>query len=797
MKKFYFFLFFALFLSAKLFCQPSFIWAKAVSGASATNQPNGIAVDASGNVYTVGSFTGTMDFDPGPSTFTMSDAGSGDIYITKFDASGNFVWARRIGAGCDDEGNAIVVDGAGDVLITGSFCGTVDFEPGPNVINMSAMNVDYFVCKINGNSGFGMWATQIVSGLNEYGYGVAVDNNNNVLVTGSFMGGDFDAGPGTYTVPVNGGMDIFVCKYTSGGVITWAGAMGGGSNDYGYGISVDGSGNVLTTGQYASTGDFDPGAGVSNLTAVGGNDIFVSKLSSAGAFVWAKSLGGTVNDIGIGIKADASGNVLTTGSFNGTGDFDPGVGSFSMTSAGSNDAFISKLDASGNFSWAKQFGASGVDGGSGISSDASGNVYTTGYFSNTVDFDPGPGTFNLSSAGLFDVFISKLDASGNFGWAVKMGSSGGEMSNGIFVDANTLIYTTGNFQNTVDFDPGAGVSNLTSLGSSDIFVQKLSTCTLTPVQPGAISGPSVMCAGAGAQTYSIAVVGGASGYVWSLPGGWSGTSSTNTISATPGSTGIFSVAATNSCGTGPSQTVNVTVNPAPNVTATGPGTVCSGNMACLTGSGALSYTWTGLCGFNSFSQSPCIPLTQGCSCGFTLAGTDANGCSKTVTLCVPTIPQPTVNASSSNTQICAGQSATLTASGASNYSWTPGGTGSVIVVSPTINTSYSVVGTTTNGCQGADSLFIVVSPCTGIHAASAAMAGIKVYPSPFRSFLTVTKSGKEKSLISIYNSLGKLLYSEEMTEEEKTLQLEQAPVGIYLVKIESLSNTYIFKVLKE
>jgi hypothetical protein len=108
-----------------------------------------------------------------------------------------------------------------------------------------------------------------------------------------------------------------------------------------------------------------------------------------------------------------------------------------------------------------------------------------------------------------------------------------------------------------------------------------------------------------------------------------------------------------------------------------------------------------------------------------------------------------------------------------------------------------VVGTTTNGCQGADSLFIVVSPCTGIHAASAAMAGIKVYPSPFRSFLTVTKSGKEKSLISIYNSLGKLLYSEEMTEEEKTLQLEQAPVGIYLVKIESLSNTYIFKVLKE
>jgi hypothetical protein len=220
-------------------------------------------------------------------------------------------------------------------------------------------------------------------------------------------------------------------------------------------------------------------------------------------------------------------------------------------------------------------------------------------------------------------------------------------------------------------------------------------------------------------------------------------------------------------------------------------------MACLTGSGALSYTWTGLCGFSSFSQSPCIPITPSCSCGFTLTGADVNGCTKTVTLCIPTAPQPTVTVSSSNTQVCTGQSATLIASGASNYSWTPGGTGSVIVVSPTVTTSYSVVGTTTNGCQGADSLFISVSPCTGIHAASVASANMKIYPSPFKSSLTITKGEKEKTIINIYNSLGKLVHSEEMIQEEKVFQLEHLPVGIYLIRLEASGSTYTFRVLKE
>ena len=140
--------------------------------------------------------------------------------------------------------------------------------------------------------------------------------------------------------------------------------------------------------------------------------MFVSKLDSAGAFVWAKQLGGTDSDQANSVAVDSSGNVYTTGSFSGTADFDPGAGTTNLTSAGSSDVFVSKLDSTGAFVWAKQFGGTGSDASNSVAVDSSGNVYTTGSFSGTVDFDPGGGTANLVSTGNGDVFVSKLSSAG-------------------------------------------------------------------------------------------------------------------------------------------------------------------------------------------------------------------------------------------------------------------------------------------------------------------------------------------------------------------------------------------------
>ena len=138
---------------------------------------------------------------------------------------------------------------------------------------------------------------------------------------------------------------------------------------------------------------------------------------------FAGQFGGTSNDYGNSIAVDASGNIYTTGYFAGTVDFDPSAGTYNLTSAGGNDIFISKLDASGNFVWAKQLGGTNDEKGNSIVVDASGNIYTTGNFAGTVDFDPGAGTFGLASTGNYDIFISKLDASGYFVWAKKMGGT--------------------------------------------------------------------------------------------------------------------------------------------------------------------------------------------------------------------------------------------------------------------------------------------------------------------------------------------------------------------------------------
>jgi gliding motility-associated-like protein len=459
---------------------PVFEWAKAMGGTN-FGESRSIAIDASGNVLTTGYFEGTVDFDPGAGAFNLT-SGSGDIFISKLDASGNFVWAKQLGGTGFDVSYSIATDASGNVLTTGYFEGTGDFDPGAGTFNLnSAGFVDIFISKLDASGNF-VWAKQLGGGTgNDISYSIATDASGNVLTTGYFTGtGDFDPGAGTFNLTSPGNRDIFISKLDASGNFVWAKRLGGTGNDDGYSIAIDASGNVLTTGEFFGTSDFDPGTGTFNLTSAGSWDIFISKLDASGNFVWAKKLGGTSTDFGNSIAIDASGNVFTTGNFQVSGDFDPGAGTFNLTSAGSYDIFISKLDASGNFGWAKQLGGTSTDFGNSIAIDASGNVFTTGDFIGTGDFDPGPATFSLTSAGDADGFISKLDASGNFVWAIQSGGTGTDRGYSIAIDALGNVLTTGYFEETVDFDPGACSYNLVSAGSNDSFIQKLSIGTAIP-----------------------------------------------------------------------------------------------------------------------------------------------------------------------------------------------------------------------------------------------------------------------------------------------------------------------------
>jgi hypothetical protein len=319
------------------------------------------------------------------------------------------------------------------------------------------------------------WAKAMGGSSRDIGFSITTDASGNVYTTGIFQGtADFDPSLGTTTLTSAGSYDIFIQKLDASGNFVWAKAMGGTSYDEGKSITTDASGNVYTTGFFEKTADFDPSAGTTNLTSAGFRDIFIQKLDASGNLLWAKAMGGTSDDEGNSITTDASGNVYTTGNFYGTVDFHSLVGATNLTSAGSHDIFIQKLNASGDFVWAKAMGGTtNNDKGWSITTDASGNVYTTGYFAGTADFDPSSGTTNLTSAGNGDIFIQKLDTSGNLLWAKAMGGAYYDFGRSISTDASGNVYTSGIFNGTADFDPSSGTTNLTSAGSYDIFIQKL------------------------------------------------------------------------------------------------------------------------------------------------------------------------------------------------------------------------------------------------------------------------------------------------------------------------------------
>ena len=174
------------------------------------------------------------------------------------------------------------------------------------------------------------------------------------------------------------------------------------------------------------------------------------------------------------ITLDHDNNLLIAGEFEGTVDFDPGVGTSNRTSSGTSDAYVTKLDTSGNFIWVQTLDGSSIVDCYDIAIDKMNNIYLTGRFFATVDFDPGAGTSLISATlGSCDIYVIKLDSAGNLTWVNCFGGDDDDYGEGIAVDENMNVYTTGRFQLSADFDPGTGISMQTSIGAQDVFIQKV------------------------------------------------------------------------------------------------------------------------------------------------------------------------------------------------------------------------------------------------------------------------------------------------------------------------------------
>ena len=479
MKVFLLILFFTLFIPGTLFCQTAKLeWAKQYAGPS-YDAGQAIALDAAGNIYATGYFSATVDFDPGPGVYNLTSSAAEDIYITKSAPNGNLIWAKSIGDFRYQAGYAITLDPAGNIYVTGIFFGTVDFDPGPGESKLiSAGNEDVFILKLDNNGNF-KWAKKFGGPTNDYSNAIILDNAGNIYLNGYFDGtSNFDTDNGVYNLTSHGATDIYVCKLNSSGSLIWARNMGGAASDAVYGIGLDNQNNVYSTGFFFGTADFDPGPGVANLQATGFGDGVIIKLSNSGDLIWAKQLGGTKQVRCNCLKVNpASGYLYIAGYFDGDADFDPGPGTSILSAPiDEEDVFVAKYDLNSNLKWAKQMGGPSFQEAYGIDTDDQGNVYTTGFFDVSADFDPGPGNYNLTATGLPDAFVSKLNAAGDFVWAVK--ASGDFFEGGYSVKANKTgeVYVLGTFNGTTDFDPGSEIYNLTSAGQSEVFMLKLKQC---------------------------------------------------------------------------------------------------------------------------------------------------------------------------------------------------------------------------------------------------------------------------------------------------------------------------------
>lgn len=445
---------------------PGTQWAKNIGGSRGLS----VQTDATGNVYTTGYFGGVGDFDPGPGTYYLT-ADGGDAYISKLDANGNFVWAVLIGGNSGtNRGVSILPDAAGNMYMVGYFSGTVDFDPGPATFNITS-NGQYDICvlKLDANGNF-IWAKAIGNTQSDLGYAACLDAIGNIYVTGVFQGiVDFDPGPAVFNMTGGSGVinKCFVWNLDGNGNFLKAFQITG-SYTEGDAITVDAAGNIYFCGNYTETADLNPGAAVFNVTSSGAADAFVVKLDNAGNFLWGKSFGGIGTNNCRSVKVDASGNVYLSGEFPFTVDFDPGPAVFNVTTAGSTDAYILKLNANGDFVFVKTLGGTAADAARDIALDAAANIYVTGVFQATADFDPGPATFNLTAISN-DIFICKFSSAGNFDWAFNIGGFTLDEGLSLHCSAAGNLFATGYFKEVVDFDPGP-CTNFLNSANGDTYI---------------------------------------------------------------------------------------------------------------------------------------------------------------------------------------------------------------------------------------------------------------------------------------------------------------------------------------
>ncbi|MFH1675599.1 MAG: hypothetical protein ABIC40_01150 [bacterium] len=374
-----------------------------------------IAIDDAGDLYITGYFQGVIDFDPGAGTDEHTSNGQRDVFVSKFDSDGTWIWTKTWGGNYDDEGKAITVRQS-TFYVAGFYQDNVDFDPDPleSCIMGGYGATDIFTSIFDTSGSF--ITVKVEGGVDsDWANDVAVNSAGKIFVTGIFQGTVyFDENVANMKIS-NGQEDVFLVWYDTDfsfqGVETWSGT----GWDRGYAVDVDGLGNVYVTGSFKGLDvDFDPGDGIDLISSAGQNDAFLTKFDSAVSYQWARTWGGSSGDYSFNVCVDGLCNVITVGTFYSIDmDFDPGSGSDLHASQGWDDAYLNVLDSFGDFVMARSWGGTDYDEAYGCAVSNTNAIFVSGlYYSSPMELAPvGAPCFEdshqVGNNGYDDAFLSK------------------------------------------------------------------------------------------------------------------------------------------------------------------------------------------------------------------------------------------------------------------------------------------------------------------------------------------------------------------------------------------------------
>lgn len=578
-------------------------WARS-GGGTVGDQGWKTCTDPSGNIYVAGEFS-SISITIG--TITIPGSGSSDVFIAKYDNSGNVLWARGIGGTGAENIGGIATSTAGDIAVFGSFRSPT-FTVAPfSVSNATTSGTsDVFLARFS-SIGVTQFLNAYGNAGDQFARGCDYSSGNTLWITGDYTSTNFVLG--SYTVTNSstiGFSDVFFAPISTGGTPIAAYDFGGAnSSDYSAGITTYSNNAVYITGRFGTS---TTTIGTSTLTSYGVSDVFLTKYNGAGGFQWAVGAGATNADEAYGIDADPSGNILITGYYSGS---IMTLGTTTLTAATNTEGFLAKYNSSGVLTWAQAITGPGFEYSRGITTDASSNVFVTGnYGSSTLTFStitiPNTTTTNMS-----DAFVAKYNSSGVPQWATHPIGSNAEFGKGICTDAIGNVYSTGNFN--IAGATAFGTTTLTSVGADDFWFAKIGCLTTNIIGPlGVCAGNSTTLTATGATTYS-----------------WNTGATTTNLIITPTVTTSYTATGTTGACVGTPAVITVTFLPASMGTGSNLNLLCKQkaviNATCnpasptsviwtpttnLSSSTVLTPTVTG--GFGTTTYSVTVNLNNGC-----------------------------------------------------------------------------------------------------------------------------------------------------------------------------------------